>query len=271
MAEPGDALDAFLRVHAAREGVPSRLYAGGEALWQQLRGRPPADRRWGAFLAAMGETACERLGDDTSAAAWFRRCLEAEPVHRDPEACTVAGYGQGVLWERSGDASRALPAYRAAAGEGFRCASITPATLRAATAAVRVGFDCHGRLDPGDAALAKQAWLGWTWLAEASPAAIDDRTAEELGRILCAFLLPEDDPGLLAGAWRGWAPHHVATGSGPWRDDDPRCLHRLFLAAAAAADRFLADEGPARGAPYRMLAAACLPLRASSGDPAANA
>jgi hypothetical protein len=251
-----EALDAFLTAHAARQSVHAVLYAGGERLWESLRADPPSDARWGRFLVAMGEVAAERLHDDGAAARWFRRCLDAEPVHRDAESCVAAGYGQGVLWERSGDALRALPAYRAAAAEGFRCAVIAPATLRAAGAAVRVAFQRSERLTAEDAALAKQMWLAWTWLQVHAPETIDPPLADELGRQLCAFLLPEDDPVRLAGIWRTWQPHQIATLHGGWSDGEGRCLQALFKLAAGAADRFLADEGAEPGLPYRLLAEA---------------
>ncbi len=249
--EPGlPRLDAFLHAHASTTAIPATLYAGGETLWEQFHADPPAEARWGRFLVAMGEVAAERLGDDGAAALWFRRCLDAEASHRDAESCVAAGYGQGVLWERAGDPARALPAYRAAAGEGFRCAVIRPATLRAAAAAVRLAFDRAGRLSNAEFALAKQAWLGWTWLHHHEPAGVDPGLAEELGRQLCAFLLPEDDPTQLAAAWRFLPPAELAG----WCDDDPRCLHALYILAAEAADRLLADEGG--GEPYRLLATA---------------
>jgi hypothetical protein len=249
-------LDAFLAAHASTIALAPVLYARGEALWDQLRASPPDDARWGRFLAAMGEVAAERLGDDRAAAAWFRRCLDAEPAHRDAEACVAAGHGQAVLWERAGEALRALPAYRAAASEGLRCAAIAPVTVRAACSAVRLGFDRTGRLDEGDARLAKQAWLAWTWLAERRPDALAS-VGDDPGRLLCALLLPEDDPAALAGRWRSWPPHAIDAPDGAWRDGDRACLRGLFTLAAAAADRHLADEGPEPGAPYRLLAAAC--------------
>jgi hypothetical protein len=245
-----DELDVFLRAHASDTTLAAVLYAGGEALWRQLHPVPPADRSWGRFLVAMGEVAAERLGDDAAAALWFRRCLEAEPVHRDAEACVAAGYGQGVLWERSGDPGRALPAYRAAAAEGFRCGTIVPATLRAAVAAVRLGFQRAQALGEADAALAKQAWLGWTWLHLHDPAVLDPGLVEELARQMCAFLLPEDDPTALAGRWRGWPPHAL----GIWRDADPGCLVALYGCAAAASRRFGANLAEADG--YGLLAVA---------------
>lgn len=250
-----DALDAFLQAHASDTAVAATLYAGGESLYARTAD-PPADPRWGRFLVAMGEVAAERLGDDVAAATWFRRCLDAEERHRDAEACVAAGYGQGVLWERAGEPARALPAYRAAAAEGLRCAVIAPATLRAAAAALRLAFQRAERLAGDDAALAKRMWLGWTWLHVHDPQACDPVLDEEIGRQLCAFLLPEDDPARLAGLWRGWAPHAIETPRGAWRDGDPRCLNALFTLAAGAADRFLADEGPVPGMPYRLLAEA---------------
>jgi len=198
----------------------------------------------------MGEVAAERLGDDAAAARWFRRCLDAESVHHDVEACVAAGHGQGVLWERAGELARALPAYRAAAAEGFRCTSVSPPTLRAAVAAVRLGFQRAEALSDADAGLAKQSWLGWTWLHLHEPDAIDEALARELGRQICSFLLPEDDPTGLAATWRNWPPHAL----GAWRDSDPACLRALFQLAATAADQHLADEGG--GESYRLLAAA---------------
>jgi hypothetical protein len=246
-------LDAFLRAHAQRETVAVALYAAGDALFQRLSGSPPADPRWGRFLVAMGEVAAERLDDGDAAARWFRRCLDQESVHRDAEACVAAGFGQGVLWERAADLGRALPTYRAAAAEGLRCLVMRPATVRAASAAVRLGFERAGALQPGDAALAKQAWLVLTWLHHNEPAAIDEVLIEEAGRQLCAFLLPEDDPTRLAALWRAWTPHAV----GDWTDGSPACLAALFAIAARAADRHLPDEGG--GAAYRLLAEACAP------------
>lgn len=242
-------LDAFLAAHASATALATQLYAGGERLWEQLRAAPPADPRWGRFLVAMGEVAAERLGDDAAAAGWFRRCLDAEPLHREAEACVAAGHGQGVLWERAGDPARALPAYRAAAAEGFRLGVVRPATLRAAAAAVRLAFARAQRLTEADLVLAKQAVLGWTWLLVHEPAAIDAMLADELGRQLCAFILP-DDPTRLAAVWRSLPPQAL----GDWRGDDPRCLRALFTVAASAADRFLADEGGGDG--YRLLAGA---------------
>ncbi len=244
-----DQIEAFLRAHASDTAIATVLYAGGERLWEEHRLAPPADPRWGRFLVAMGEVAAERLGDAAAAARWFRRCLDAEAVHHDVEACVAAGHGQGVLWERAGDTGRALPAYRTAASEGFRCAVVTPVTLRAATAAVRLGFQRAETIARDDAVLAKQAWLGWTWLQRHDPASLDPALVEELARQMCAFLLPEDDPAGLAGRWRRWPPHVL----GDWRDGDMRCLLTLFQLAAEAGDRFLSDEGG--GTPYRLLAA----------------
>lgn len=245
------ACERFLEAHAQDQRIPTQLYAQGEGLWQAA---PAADHRWGAFLVAMGELAAESLGDDGAATVWFRRCLESEPAHHDTEACVVAGYGLAVIHERADEPARALAAYRDAASEGFRCACPVPATLRAATAAIRLGFARTERLDDTDRILAKQAWLGWTWLQCIDPAAVDASLADDLGRSLCAFLLPEDDPASLAGAWRAWPPHAIATSQGPWRDHDRDCLRSLFTCAAAAAQRFLGDEGPDPGRPYRLLA-----------------
>ncbi|MEK7414595.1 MAG: hypothetical protein AAB263_14875, partial [Planctomycetota bacterium] len=190
------------------------------------------------------------------AALWFRRCLDAEGVHRDAEACTAAGFGQGVLWERQEHTDRAYAAYAAAASEGFRCAVIAPVTLRAAVAAVRLGFARADMLTASDAVLAKQAWLSWTWLSLNDRDAVEAELGSELGRQLCALLLPDDDPALLAGVWRSWSPASIATSSGVWRDNDPACLRALFTVAAVAADTFLVNENPSLGDAYRLLATA---------------
>ncbi|MBN8525106.1 MAG: hypothetical protein J0M02_07210 [Planctomycetes bacterium] len=250
-----DDLDAFLAAHAQPRALPASLYAGGEALWQRLHRDPPRDARWGRFLVAMGETASERMHDDAAAAMWFRRCLDAEDVHRDAEACVAAGHGQAVLWERSGEAGRAEQAYRAAAEEGFRCAAAGTVVLRAACAAIRLEFARSESLSNPGFALAKRTWLAWTRLHVGSPGAVEGDLADQLGLQLCSFLLPEDDPTLLAAAWRQLAPHELDG----WRDASPACLRSLYELAAAAADRHLRDEGEAPGQPYRLLAAAVRP------------
>lgn len=254
-ADPAQLLDAFLAAHA-QGGVATVLYARGEELHRRLAGAPPALPAWGRFLVAMGELAAERFDDPATASRYFLAALQGVHQHGDHEAAVTAGYDQGVLAERLGRGPQARAAYRAAAGEGFRVGCLTANTLRAAAAAVRLHFAEYGDLREV-AALAKQGWLGWLWLRTADPAALDADLEHELGRQLAALLLPEDDPGLLAAAWRAWAPGALALpDGGRWRDDDPRCLDALFAAAAEAADRHLADEGPQPGAPYRLLRSA---------------
>jgi hypothetical protein len=251
-APAGDLLEAFLAAHAQGGAMPAALYARGEELHRRLAADPPALPAWGRFLVAMGELAAERLDDATAASGYFLAALRGADRHGDHEAAVTAGYDQGVLNERRGNALHARAAYRAAAGEGFRLGAIAPNTLRAAAAAVRLHFAEHGHT--GEATpLAKQAWLGWLWLRRHHPERLDDALVEELGRQLCALLLPEDDPGRLAAAWRAWAPAQIATGEGWWRDGESACLDELFAAAAEAADRHLGDEGGEPGAPYRLL------------------
>ncbi len=250
------ALDAFLAAHAQAQTVPVHLYAQGEALHQRLSAAPPALPAWGRFLVAMGELASTHLGDDAAASRYFLAALTGAARHGDHEAAVTAGYDQGVLQERRGAEAMALAAYRAAASEGFRLGVLVPNTLRAAAAAVRLGYASTGTLDPRDAALAKSAWLGWTWLRHHTPDRLDVPLVTEMGRQLCALLLPEDDPAQLAAAWRAWPPHALATGAAPWRDDGHETLAALFALAASSADQHLRDEGEDPGAPYRVLGAA---------------
>lgn len=255
-ADPLDLLNAFLLAHAKVEAVPAMLYVRGEELYQRLKDDPPAHPLWGRFLVAMGQLAAEAMDDSTAASRYFLHALQGVARHGDHEAAVTAGYNQGVLQERRRHLAHALAAYRAAAGEGFRCGAVNANTLRAATAAVRLRFAEDG--DLGDIApLAKQAWLGWLWLRQSDAAQLDDALVEELSRQLAALLLPEDDPGLLMAAWRSWAPASVPLpDGGTWTDADPRCRDALFAAAAEAADRHLTDESPDPGAPYRLLRAA---------------
>lgn len=250
------ALDAFLAAHAQQQTVPVHLYAQGEALHQRLSSAPPALPAWGRFLVAMGELASTHLGDDAAASRYFLAALTGAARHGDHEAAVTAGYDQGVLQERRGAVAMALAAYRAAATEGFRLGVLVPNTLRAAAAAVRLGYASTGTLEPRDAALAKSAWLGWTWLRHHTPDRLDAPLMTELGRQLCAFLLPEDDPAQLTTAWRAWPPHALGTGDGDWRDDQPQTLIGLFAIAAHSADQHLRDEGADPGAPYRLLGSA---------------
>ena len=104
---------------------------------------------------------------------------------------------------------------------------------------------------------ARNERLGWLWLRLHDPAQLDAPLIEELSSQLAALLLPEDDPGLLMAAWRGWAPTSLALpDGGRWEDASTACRDELFAAAAEAADAHLADEVPEPGAPYRLLRAA---------------
>jgi len=258
-ADPDQLLDAFLRTHAQHSAIPATLYARGEELHRRLAGNPPAIPAWGRFLVAMGHLAAEAIDDPDAAARYFLAALQGAEKHGDLEAAVTAGYDMGVLQERRGKTTMARAAYRAAANEGFRLGVVTANTLRAATAAVRLHFELDGHVDPEAAALAKRGWLGWLWLRRHHPEQLDRELASTLGRQLAALLLPEDDPGLLAAAWRAWPPTLIPTATGPWRDDRPECLVALFTVAALAADEHLQDEvqsGNAPGDPYRMLAAA---------------
>ncbi len=251
---PSELLAAFLQAHAQGPAVPAALFARGQELHRRLADAPPAEPAWGRFLVAMGELAAEALGDGASASRFFLAALQGAEQHGDYQAAVTAGYNQGVLLERRGSAALALAAYRAAAGAGFRLGVVAGNTLRAAVAAVRLHFANHDA--PGEAALAKQAWLGWLWLQRHDPAQLDAELEHALGLQLCALLLPEDDPGALAARWRAWPPVSIDTPAGAWQDSDPACLAQLFATAAAAADRHLADEGGEPGAPYRLLLAA---------------
>ncbi len=254
-ADPAHLLDAFLAAHA-QGGVATVLYARGEELHRRLANDPPCLPAWGRFLVAMGELAAERFDDPTTASRYFLAALQGVDRHGDHEAAVTAGYDQGVLAERLGRGPQARAAYRAAANEGFRVGCLTANTVRSAAAAVRLHFAEYGDLREV-AALAKRAWLGWLWLRMNNPTAIDAELERELGRQLAALLLPEDDPALLAAAWRAWLPGALALPDGSrWTDDDPRCLDALFAVAAEAADRHLSDEGPEPGAPYRLLRSA---------------
>lgn len=251
-ATPQALLDAFLVVHASRPAAPAALYARGEVLLQRLSASPPAVPAWGRFLVAMGHLAADHLGDPESASRHFLTALRGAEHHGDHEAAVAAGHDQGVLQERRGALHLAAIAYRAAASEGFRLGVIAPATLAAAAGAVRLHFQASGELDAEHRRLLKLAWLAW--LAPETVAEPD--TAMELGRDLCAFLLPEDDPSALAERWRNWPPHQLPAGAVIWRDGDPACLVALYAAAAAAADIHLADEGGDPAGPYRLLHAA---------------
>jgi hypothetical protein len=255
-ADPAALLDAFLQVQAQGTALPLQLYTRGEELYQRLAATPPRLPQWGRFLVAMGALAANELDDPAAASRFFLTCLQGAEHHGDHEAAVTAGYNQGVLQERRRNPSHARAAYRAAAQEGFRLGVVAGNTLRAATAAIRLAFAEQEALDAAHAVLAKQAWLGWLWLRLAQPEQIDRELERELGRQLCALLLPEDDPTLLAGAWRAWSPHTLATASGSWLDGHPVCVQELFAVAALAADEHLGDESADPGAPYRALLAA---------------
>ncbi len=262
-ADPAALLDAFLNAHASDTAVPLTLFTRGEELHARLNAGAPKLKTWGRFLVAMGELASTHLHDDAAASRYFLQALTSADQHGDHEAAVSAGYNQGVLQERRGARPHALAAYRTAAAEGFRLRALHANTLRAACAAVRVAFaenadhDHDGDpLDAVSATLAKQAWLGWLWLRRHEPDSLDAALVDELGRQLCALLLPEDDPTLLAERWRAWPPHALASPDGDWCDDQPATLHDLFTVAASAADAHLTQEGPDPGAPYRALVAA---------------
>lgn len=255
-ADPAALLDAFLQVHAQRTALPVQLYARGEELHRKLAAEPPTLAQWGRFLVALGTLAADEFDDPAAASRYFLSCLQGAERHGDHEAAVTAGYNQGVLQERKRNPTHARAAYRAAAGEGFRLRVVVANTLRSAAGAVRLHFAEHESLDELHQTLAKQAWLGWLWLRIAQPEQIDRELARELGRQLCAFLLPEDDPGELAARWRSWGPAQLLTPTGAWQDGNPACLRELFAVAAEAADEHLGDEGPAPGAPYRLLWAA---------------
>lgn len=253
-AEPGALLEAFLAAHAQGHGVPAALYARGQELHRRLTDAPPAVPAWGRFLVALGHLAAEAVDDAPAASRYFLQALTGVERHGDLEAAVAAGYDQGVLQERRGMQAHARAAYRAAAGEGFRLRVLQPTTVRSALGLVRLRFAADGELDAESAGFAKRAWLAWTWMRAHAPQRLDADLRSELGRTLAALLLPEEDPAELAARWRAWPPAAIETPDGPWRDHDPRCLAELFAAAAEAADEHLADEGPAPGAPYRLLA-----------------
>lgn len=255
-AAPEALLDAFLQVHAQRTAAPVQLYARGEELYQRLSAAPPAIPQWGRFLVALGSMAADDFDDAAAASRYFLSCLQGVDRHGDHEAAVTAGYDQGVLQERRRNPSHARAAYRAAASEGFRLQCITANTVRAAVGAVRLHFAEYETLDAQHQILTKQAWLAWLWLRIAQPEQLDRELCRELGRQLCAFLLPEDNPGELAPRWRAWAPTELATSAGAWRDGQPACLTELFAVAAEAAAEHLGDEGPDPAAPYRLLWAA---------------
>ncbi len=254
--DPGSELDAFLAAHRLGAAFPAGLFARGEVLHQRLVSDPPADPRWGRFLVALGELAAERLDDPQVATRFFLAALQSVAHHGDHEAAVTAGYNQGVLQERRGASAQARSAYTAAAQEGLRLGCITANTVRSALAAVRLGFADTGDLDAVARPLAKQAWLGWLWLRHHDPNQVDGELEREAGRLLCALLLPEDDPWNVTGRWRAWQPSQLNALGQAWRDSDPVCLMELFNSAAHAADVHLADEGPDPGSPYRLLALA---------------
>ena len=252
-ADPIALLEAFLQVHAQRSAAPMQLYARGEELYHKLAAAPPAVPQWGRFLVALGSMAADDFDDAAAASRYFLSCLQGVERHGDHEAAVTAGYDQGVLQERRRNPSHARAAYRAAASEGFRLHCVTANTVRAATGAVRLYFAEYETLDPLHRGLAKQAWLAWLWLRITQPEQLDRELRRELGRQLCALLLPEDHPEELAACWRAWPPHSLATANGPWNDHQPACLAELFAAAAESADEHLGEEGPDPAAPYRLL------------------
>jgi hypothetical protein len=265
-APPDQLLASFLTAHSQVGAVPAVLFARGEELYGRLAGDPPPIPAWGRFLVALGELAAERMDDAPAASRYFLAALQGVARHGDHEAAVTAGYNQGVLQERRQQLTHARAAYRAAASEGFRLGAVGANTLRAAVAAVRLFFAAYG--EPGEAApLAKQAWLGWLWLRRHDPRQLaDEALVAELGRQLCALLLPEDDPAALAAAWRAWPPHALRLpDGGAWPDHHPDCLDELFAAAAESADRHLADEGARAGDPYRLLRAAARRVGEASG------
>ncbi len=255
-ADPHALLTAFLLVHAQHSAVPVQLYARGEELYQRLAAVPPAIPEWGRFLVALGSLAANELDDAAGASRYFLTCLHGAELHGDHEAAVTAGYNQGVLQERRHNPTHARAAYRAAASEGFRLRVVTAATIRAAAAAVRLWFAEYETLDAQHRTLAKQAWLGWLWLRITQPEQLDRELIRDLGRLLCALLLPEDDPTQLAADWRAWSPATLETANGPWHDHQSACLAELFAAAAESAAEHLGDEGPDPAAPYRLLHAA---------------
>ena len=252
-ADPLALIEAFLQVHAQRSAAPMQLYARGEELYAQLAPAPPAHPLWGRFLVALGSMAADDFDDAAAASRYFLSCLQGVDRHGDHEAAVTAGYDQGVLQERRRNPTHARAAYRAAASEGFRLRCITANTVRAAVGAVRLYFAEYETLDELHHGLAKQAWLAWLWLRIAQPEQLDRELTRELGRQLCALLLPEDHPEELAARWRAWAPNSLETPTGLWRDRLAACLTELFAVAAESANEHLGDEGPDPAAPYRLL------------------
>jgi hypothetical protein len=252
-ADPIALLEAFLTAHASTEAVPMIVFARGEELYHRLAIAPPAHPSWGRFLVALGQLAADHLDDGAAASRYFLQALQGVTQHGDHEAAVTAGYNQGVLQERRRRDAHALAAYKAAALSGFRCGAVNANTLRAATAAVRLRFAEDGTL--GDCApLAKQAWLGWLYLRIYQPDRIDSSLHEDCCRQIAAFLLPEDNPGLLMAAWRTWEPNAITLADGAsWTDDTYACRVALCAAAAVAADEYLQDEGANPGAAYRLL------------------
>ncbi len=252
-ADPLQLLDAYLTAHASTTAVPLTLAVRGQELFDRFQEDPPRAPQWGRFLVALGQLIADQQGDVQIASRLFLTCLQQAERHGDHEAAVTAGYNQGVLQERRGNAPLARGAYRAAAQEGFRLACVTANTLRAAQAAVRLWFAEYGTLDEVHRTLLKRSWLGWLWLRLEQPACLDAELRSDLGRTLCAFLLPEDDPLTLAALWRTWPPGMIHHPEGTWSDQDPRCQRELFAAAADAAAAHLADESGDPAAPYRWL------------------
>ena len=252
-ADPLALLEAFLLVHAQRSAAPVQLYARGEELYLKLAPNPPAHPQWGRFLVALGSMAADDFDDAAAASRYFLSCLQGVDRHGDHEAAVTAGYDQGVLQERRRNPTHARAAYRAAASEGFRLRCVTANTVRAAVGAVRLYFAEYETLDDLHLGLAKQAWLAWLWLRIAQPEQLDRELSRELGRQMCALLLPEDHPEELAARWRAWPPNSLETPTGPWRDNLAACLTELFAVAAESANEHLGDEGPDPAAPYRLL------------------
>lgn len=251
-ADPAAVLAAYLRVHAQGAPSPAALFAKGEAVYERLRRQPPATGDWGRFLVAQGELAAEHLGDAGLASRYFRAALESVAAHGDNDVAVTAGFNQGVIHERRGNRALAVAAYAAAAGEGFRLCVASPSTLRAALAAIRLAWDETETLHDQQRAMLKQTWLLWLWLRSRNEAMPADLTSE-LGRMLAAFLLPEDDPAALAARWRAWSPHRLDPGPEAWTDSDPACLKELYRAAIAAAEEHLRDEQPDPAEAYRKL------------------
>jgi hypothetical protein len=260
-------LDAFLRAQALPQAVPAVLAAEGEALYLRLAAAPPPDPRWGRFLVALGAHYADGIADRDGASRCFLRAVSDYPRHGDAEAAATAGYNQGVLFERAGRAPHALAAYRASAELALTHGPVRPTALLAATALARLEMERDGELGAPARGLLKQAWLSWLALRRSDPRAIDDALARELGRCLCALLLPEDDPARLAEDWRAWPPARCAALGAAPADGDPEILAELFRAAAEAAAMHLADEGPDPGMPYRLLLESLLRSTQPHEDP----